>query len=187
MNLDYAQVLDACKRGDAKAQEALYKEFAPTMLGIGMRYLKSRDDAQDLLHDAFIKVLTSIKQVKDPAMLKAWMYRVMFNTVMDYFREKNHLVYYADDSLERISDDTEVDDSGMDTDRYEMAEIMEAINSLQPCYRTVFNMREVEEMEYEDIARELGITEMTARSHLSYARRLLRRYFEEKTNKRNIS
>lgn len=191
MNLDYAQVLDGCKHGDAKSQEALYKEFSPLMLGIGMRYLHSRDDAQDLLHDAFIKVLTNIKQVNDPAQLKAWMYRVMFNTVMDHFRNDRHLMVYGeDDNLEQlsgVSENATGDEAGMDLDVYEMPAVMEAIDSLPASFRAVFNMRAVEEMEFADIARTLNITEQTARAHLSKARSLLRRYIEEKTKKRIIS
>ena len=183
MNLDYAQVLEACRHGDAKAQETLYKEFAPCLLGMGMRYLHSREDAEDLLHDAFIKILTNIKNVKDPTVLRAWIYRIMYNRIMDYFREERMLVYLDEEKLERHSDWNTAMEAALDMDRYKEEDIMEALRTLPVSYRTVFNMREVEDMEYEDIAKELNITEQTARSHLSYARRRLRQYFEGKTNK----
>jgi len=187
MNLDYAQVLEACQRGDSQAQEALYKEFAPVLLGMGMRYLHSREDAQDLLHDAFVKILTNIKSVKNPAVLKAWIYRIMYNRIMDHFRERRMLVYLDGENLEWHSDRNTAQEAALDMDRYKVEDVMEALKALPVSYRTVFNMREVEDMEYEDIAKELNITEQTARAHLSYARRLLRQYFEEKTNKQEIS
>ena len=188
MTLDNAQVLDACKRGDPKAQEELYKAFAPALLGVGMRYLHSRDDAQDLLHDAFIKILTNIKQVQKPEALGAWMNRIMVSTVVGYFRRNNLVVYCEDDSLERLADKTDADtteiveekeqNKDLDMDQYDIKFVMKAIDRLQPRYRAVFNMRAVEEMEYADIARELGIAEVTARSHYSYARRILRQFLD---------
>lgn len=187
MNIDYAQVLDGCKRGDTKAQEALYKEFSPSMFGVAMRYLTSREDAQDLLHDAFIKILTSIKKVNDPETLPAWMNRVMFNTVMDFFRNNRKMFVYGMEGLEWIEDEDAYKDQEMDLDDFSMDEIMAAIATLRPSFRAVFNMREVEGMKYADIARNLGISEQTARAHHSKAAAILRKQLEQKTIKRNIS
>lgn len=183
MVFDNAQVLEACQRGDTQAQEALYKEFSPAMFGIAMRYLSSREDAQDLLHDAFIKALTNIGRLSDPQMLPAWMYRIMFNTVMDFLRNKRKMLFCDIEEYREIRDES----NHMDMDGYDMDDIMEAMGTLRPSFRTVFNMREVEEMEYADIARELGISEQTARAHHSKAARDLRQYLEERTRKHNIS
>ncbi len=170
MKVDYAQVLEACKRNDTDAQRILYEEFSPSMLGIGIRYLKSRDEAQDLLHDAFIKVFEKIKEVKNPAALPAWMHRVMVTTILSYLRESKALMYVDTDTLQ----DAEQYRMPLDTDGYELDTILEAISTLPDAYRAVFNMREVDGMEFADIAKALGIKEVTVRTNLIRARKLLR-------------
>ena len=55
MSMDYAQIVEGCRRRDAKAQRALYDEMAPMAMGVCMRYAKSRADAQDIMQDGFVK------------------------------------------------------------------------------------------------------------------------------------
>lgn len=175
MKVDYAQVLKACKNHDRDAQRVLYEEFSPLLLGIGIRYLGSRDEAQDLLHDAFIKIFTQIDRVKQPEKLRAWMCRVMVSTVVDYLRGKRQLVYWDDAQLEERQDVVETADENFDSDAYALPDILRAIQELPDAYRTVFNMRVVEEMEFADIAKALGIAEVTVRSNLTRARNILRK------------
>lgn len=179
MKVDYAQILDACKDNDREAQRVLYEEFSPLLLGIGIRYLGSRDCAQDLLHDAFIRIYTTIHQVKNPEKLRSWMCRVMVSTVVDFFRNNRHLEYWEDGHLEDELDRRNAADETFDTDNYSLPNILNAIESLPPAYRTVFNMRAIDEMEFADIAKALGIAEVTARTNLIRARNLLRKYLEK--------
>lgn len=176
MKVDYAQVMEACKRNDPEAQRILYEEFSPLMLGIGVRYLHSRDEAQDLLHDAFIKIFERIREVKDPAKLRYWMCRVMATTVFDYFRH-NRQVLYVDDRYLQANEEAQ---EPMDVDSYDLATILEAIGRLPDSYRAVFNMREVDGMEFADIAQALGIKEVTVRTNLIRARKILRQELENR-------
>ena len=60
MNAKIEQIVDACKRKEPMAQKRLYDDFASKMLGLCMRYTHSHDEAQDLLHDGFIKIFETI-------------------------------------------------------------------------------------------------------------------------------
>ena len=67
-----------------------------------------------------------------------------------------------------------MDETPIENDHYTMDQIVRAIQELPEQFRVVFNMHEVEEMEYSEIAEQLGIQESTVRSHFSRARRMLR-------------
>ena len=73
------EIYEGCRRGDATARRELYTCFSGTMLAIGIRYLADRDEAEDLLHDVFVNVLTNFHKFsyKGEGSLRAWMKRVM--------------------------------------------------------------------------------------------------------------
>ena len=75
------EIYEGCRRGDATARRELYTCFSGTMLAIGIRYLADRDEAEDLLHDVFVNVLTNFHKFsyKGEGSLRAWMKRVMVN------------------------------------------------------------------------------------------------------------
>ena len=151
----------------------LYEELAPAMLGVCMRYTHSRDEAQDLLHDGFVKAYVNIDKLDNPSALLAWMYQIMVNLSINYVTRRSALLYCDMEEVSEQndwSDDVELDLDGT-SNRAE--ELVEALQSLPDRYRVAFNMRAVEEMEYSDIAAQLHIPESTVRSRVSRARQLL--------------
>ena len=175
MKSDIEQVVDACRRKDAWAQKRLYDEFAPKMLGICMRYTHSRDEAQDLLHDGFIKIFENIGDLQNPLAIEAWMKQIMVNISINYVtRDQN--IYYTD--IDQLPDSvwTEDPDSSdtEETPPCTLRQIVAAIQSLPKQYRIVFNLHEVEDMDFNEIAQKLHKPEVTIRSTLSRARKMLK-------------
>jgi len=141
-----------------------------------MRYTHSRDEAQDLLHDGFIKAFESIGKLQNAKAVESWLYRIMVNVSINYVTRNRQLQYSDLAALESQEDlEARVDDSPWEGDHYTMDQIVRAIQELPEQYRLVFNMREVEEMEYPEIAEQLGQQESTVRSHVSRARQMLRK------------
>jgi RNA polymerase sigma-70 factor (ECF subfamily) len=58
-------ILERCKKNDSKAQELLFNNYSKILLGICCRYIKDRDDAEDVLQDSFIKIFLNLKQFKN--------------------------------------------------------------------------------------------------------------------------
>lgn len=164
----------ACQQMEPEAMKQLYEEFAPKMLGVCMRYTHSRDEAQDVLHDGFIKAFENIGSLRDSELLEPWLRHIMVNLSVDYLRRENLLEYRDMESI--IDKKNEPYDEAMDLDGEEMrvGEIVKMLQSLPAHYRVMFNMREVEEMKYEDIAMILRLPEATVRSYVARARKLLR-------------
>lgn len=175
MKSDIEQVVDACRRKDAKAQKRLYDEYAPKMLGICMRYTHSRDEAQDLLHDGFIKIFENIDKLQNPLAVEAWMKQIMVRIAINYV-VRNRNIYYTDISQlpDNIwTEDPEKNEEGT-TPPCSLSQIVSAIQSLPQPYRIVFNLHEVEEMDFNEIAHRLHRPEVTIRSALSRARKMLK-------------
>ena len=159
MKSEMEHVVDACRRKDARAQKRLYDEYAPKMLGVCMRYTHSRDEAQDLLHDGFIKIFETINTLQNPAALENWMNQIMVRTAINYIT-RNREIIYAD--LTQLPE--------------EYANRVLLSDTIDPkTAQVVRTYARFHHVEIATIARRLHKPESTIRSTLARARRLLRK------------
>jgi len=162
-------LIQACIRKDRDAQELLYKEYYGKMMGVCLRYSNNQDDALDILHEGFIKVFKNIAKYQPGTSLSAWMRRIMVNTAIDFYRK----------NVRRRTEDLEtaynISSNAPDAlSQVTEKEILAAIQSLSPAYRSVFNLYVIEGYAHKEIAGQLGITESTSRSNLVKARHKLK-------------
>ncbi|MCX6268107.1 MAG: RNA polymerase sigma factor [Bacteroidetes bacterium] len=174
---------------DVRAIEALYDRYAPSMLSVCCRYCGNRDDAEDVLHDGFIKIMQHIGgfKIRSDGSLEAWMRRIIVNTALNFLRSRLKEKNFVDivPILEKIDfhDEEEFDPEEkylrVDRDR-----IMEMIGELPTGYRTVFNLYVFEQYGHKEIAELLQCSENTSKSQLSKARAFLRKKMNELVNKK---
>ena len=172
---------------DISAIEALYDRHAPALLSVCFRYCGNRDDAEDILHDGFIKIIQKINtfKVRSEGSLEAWMRRIMVNTALNFLRDrmKEKAFIDIDPILDKIDmhDEEDVDPEAVYL-QVEREKIMEMICELPAGYRTVFNLYVFEQYGHREIAELLRCSENTSKSQLSKARALLRKKMNQLVN-----
>ncbi len=158
-------MVEGCRRGDRRAQKALYEEFAPMALGVCMRFASDRDAAQDLMQDGFVRVYEKIGLLRETEHLKGWIYRTMINVcIRDYQRRKRQIVQC----------DETADDNLPPLDPFGTEQVVMALQQLPRAQRLVFNLTEVEGYSYAETAKELKCSEVNVRALLSRAKAGLR-------------
>ncbi len=161
-------IIDGCKKGDGRSQEALYRLVAPAMYGLCLRYAGNKDDANDIMQDGFIKVFRKIDQFTGKGSLEGWIRRIIVNTALEKFRsqiETERIDYQVNSRIEL---------SGTETiENITADEIVAIVGTLTPRYRMVFNLYAIEGYSHREIAEMMGITEGTSKSNLSRARIIL--------------
>ncbi len=151
------------------AQKQLYEEYFEVLMPICLRYAGTREEAEDVLHESYIKIYKSIDKYKPGTSLKGWMSRIVVNTSIDHYRKRikkktveldnvYHLKTREEDALQTLS----------------VEEIITAMRQLSYMYRTIFNMFVVEGYPHKEIAKTLKISESTSRSNLVKARKKLK-------------
>lgn len=171
MKHDLDTIVAACQRKETWAQKSLYEAFASQMLGVCIRYTHSRDEAQDILHDGFIKVFERIGKLQNRAQVVSWIYRIMVRESINYVSRRTNLVY---SDMAGLSESFSSDDAVFDSDQYQVSDVLEALRQLPDSYRLMFNMHEVDDLDYAEISTLLGLPESTIRSGVYRARILLR-------------
>ena len=172
-------IVKKCVKGDRKAQHELYKRFYSKMMGVCYKYSNNAEDARDLLQDGFVKVYSNIHKYNFEGSLEGWIRRIMVNTAIDHFR-KNKNVYMVNDEDNYILENSKVESADSIYSQFGEQVIMEAIQSLSPAYKTVFNLNVIEGFQHKEIAEKLNISEGTSKSNLAKAKQNLKKILEEK-------
>lgn len=167
---NYPDIIKACIKGDRKAQKQLYDHFASKMYGVCLRYANDADEAKDILQDGFIKVFFNLKQFNYKGSFEGWIRRIMVNTALEKFRDKNYLfAVHMERGYEK--DDKEYDHIISDLSANDLLKL---IQELSPQYRMVFNLYAIEGYSHKEICDILNIKEGTSKSNLSRAREILK-------------
>jgi RNA polymerase sigma-70 factor (ECF subfamily) len=157
------QLLEAILRQDATAQRRLYEKYARKMFGVCLRYARSREEAEDLLQDGFLKVFQKLSSFKNEGSLEGWIRRVIVNTSLDYIRQQK--LQWADpETIEEPGTDAGV------IEKMNAGELLALIQQLPTGFRTVFNLYAIEGYSHREIGEMLQISEGTSKSQYARAR-----------------
>ena len=166
------ELIEACQRQDRKGQKLLFERYSPKMFGVCKRYVKQREDAEDVLVDGLYKVLTNIHQYQGTGSFEGWIRRVIVNESLMFLRKANHFKYNLEINETDKATHISVEDDLIAQD------ILSLLNQLPTGYRTVFNLYVLEGYKHREIAELLGVSINTSKSQLILAKKRLREIME---------
>lgn len=176
------ELVEGCRRGDDVARRQLYERYAGKMMAICMRYMGNREEAEDLLHDGYIKLYGSFDKFEwqGEGTLPAWMARVMANLALQRLRKNDVMSQTVElENTAELRDDVDRPDEGPDIETIPKKVLMQFIEELPPGYRAVFNMHVFEGKNHIEIGKELGINNKSSASQLVRARAILKERVNE--------
>jgi RNA polymerase sigma-70 factor (ECF subfamily) len=174
-------IVEACLRGERRAQERLFQTYYGKMLAVCMRYLNDRDSAQEILQVSFLKVFDKLEFFDFTGSLEGWIRRIVTNTAIDHLRKAKKDPFLSDQDNDFVTGSS---DPMVESEQTALLDLkaqvaIEAIGKLSPAYRAVFNLYVIEEHTHKEIAEILGISEGTSKSNLAKAKMNLQRLLKE--------
>lgn len=162
-------LIQGCLRNEASAQQELYYRYSPKMLSVCYRYAKSREDAEDMLQEGFIKVFTQIHQFQNRGALEGWIRRIIVHTCINNLKKNKKF----SDSIDIIhAASVPVREENIPS-ILQAKQVVECIRLLPMGYRTVLNLYAIEGYSHKEIAEILDIEESTSRSQYTRAKAML--------------
>ena len=161
--------IDACKNGDKEALGELYTTYANRLLGVCRHYVKDDHSAQDILHDAFIIIFMSIRDLKDEAKLENWMITIVKNLSLKYLQSTVKETIPLSCLDIEIQEEMREDQSNIALER-----LLSTIESLPEGNREVFKLSVLDGLSHKEIGELLGINPHSSSSQLSRAKKTLR-------------
>jgi len=152
------------------------------MLAICLRYSKSRDEAEDLVQEGFLKIFHNINTYRKHGSLEGWIKRIMINHALNQYK-KNRKIPFAED-VEEINENEIIsfDEEVENIEPVQPEALLAMIQSLPEGYRMVFNLYVFEGYSHKEIAETMNFSENTSKTQLMKARRQLQKKFLEFTN-----
>jgi RNA polymerase sigma-70 factor, ECF subfamily len=187
-------LVQAAKGGDITAFEQLIKKYDRNVFRIAQHITQNREDAEDVVQDAFLKAYQNLKQFQGNSKFYTWLVRIAVNeALMKLRKRKTSKTVSMDEDVE--TEDGSVpreiaDWSPNPEQQFRQAELSDilakTIQGLPTGFRTVFVLRDVEGLSTEETAETLGLSVPAVKSRLLRARLQLRerlnRYFKKKKN-----
>jgi len=177
--LSIEELINDCKKNERKAQEQLYKLYAPKLFSVCLKYSRNYTEAQDNLQDGFLLIFKNIHQFSFKGSLEGWLKRVMINHVLQQYRKETFLNIVD----ENVPEEIEVE---VDSDSVSSEFLIKIIQELPDRYRLVFNLYVLDGFSHQEIAEQLNINIGTSKSNLSRAKLILKEKIESQTGNKKM-
>ena len=165
-------LIRGCRENNRKSQEMLYRRYARAMYNLCLIYENDRDNAKDILQEAFIKIFRNIDSFDRKGSLKGWMKKIITNTAIDHYRKKHNEAQLI--PIERIIHPVSNEESVASILNTE--DIISQVNRLPDRARMIFQLYAIEGYSHKEIADLLKISEGTSKSQINRAKQLLKQW-----------
>jgi RNA polymerase sigma-70 factor (ECF subfamily) len=170
-----AEIINGCVKQKAPAQEKLYALYSRRMMAVCLRYTNSRFEAEDIFHEAFVKVFKNIHTWQGGS-FEGWMRRIFVNTSINHYHQNKKYFDHVDASYAEYA--VSSPDNIIST--LATQELLELVNRLPDGYKLVFNLHVVEGYSHVEIGELLNIAEGSSKSQLSKAKAYLKKLIENR-------
>lgn len=171
----HKHLIEKCQRGDAGAQEQIYKLYASAMYAVCCRILGNQEDAQDILQESFMDVFRKLPDLRETNFFSAWIKRVVTNNCINALRKKRLITSELEDNW-----DGEVEESdNYDYQQYQLQQIKDSLNLLPKGCRTVLNLYVFEGYDHKEIGEILSVSESASKAQYCKAKARIRKLLIE--------
>lgn len=151
-------IKDYIENGSKAAANEIVRKYQSFVFATSLRYLKSRQDAEDVSQEIFLKALKSLKKFRGDSSFKSWLYRITVNMSINATQKKKFFSFLAkDDDFDRFESNKDYMTPEQNLENKELNEkFQEAIELLPEKQRETFMLRYVDNVPYEEISVMLG-------------------------------
>jgi RNA polymerase sigma factor (sigma-70 family) len=169
-------LITGCIHNDPASQRELYNLYSPKMLSVCYRFAHSREDAEDMLQEGFIKIFTQIHTFQNKGAFEGWVRRIIVHTCINFlkkYKKFNENVDLANASYVHVKEETL-------PSLMQAKQVVECIRMLPLGYKTVLNLYAIEGYSHREIGDMLDIEESTSRSQYTRAKVMLEQILVKK-------
>ncbi|MGZ8868322.1 MAG: RNA polymerase sigma factor [Thermoanaerobaculia bacterium] len=173
-------LVETIRGGDAEAFEQLVRRKTPKVYALCYRIIGNAEDAKDIAQLVFIKLWENLGRYDSAYAFDTWLYRMVTNVAIDFIRSRQSRDNAVNSTLRLVKTSTDAE-QGLVVQRKEIETVFKDVSSvLSPKQKTIFVMREMEDLPSAEIARILGCRESTVRNHLFNARKLMQAQLKQR-------
>jgi RNA polymerase sigma factor (sigma-70 family) len=157
----HKDLIELCKIGNPKAQYRLYKLYAKAMYNICYRMMNNREEAEDMLQEAFAETFQKLNTFRYESTFGAWLKRIVVNKCINQLKKNQAELEFTENIYNHQTENSYIDFENI---KLNVQRILKAIEKLPDGYRIVFCLYNFEGYDHQEIAMILGISESTSKT-----------------------
>lgn len=176
----HKSIIETSKKGKERSKFELYQLYSKAMFNVCYRMMNNREEAEDMLQDAFTQAFMKLDSYRYESSFGAWLKRITVNTCINAINKKKVDLTYC----EEIYDFELPEEQTENEVHFTVANVTKAMEKLPKGGRMVFSLYLLEGYDHVEIAQIMGITESTSKSQFMRAKRRIIEILKEQKNAR---
>lgn len=169
-----AKLTKLLKKGDMVAFDLIYNQYCQRLYGFVLKFLKQKEDAEEIVQEVFVKVWESRKKIDVYSSFNSFLFTIAYNSTMSLLRKRMSQQKYID-HLQNIQIINEASDAISELEYNELNEkVQSLVSQLSPRQQEIFNLSRENGLTHAEIAEKLNISVNTVKNHLVSSLKFLR-------------
>jgi RNA polymerase sigma-70 factor (family 1) len=170
---DDNELIERLQKGDIDAFDSIYGIYSGKLFAFGLKYLRSTDEAEELVQSVFLKVWENYKNLKKELSFKSYLFTIAYNDICKLFRKRNYQQKFINDTLHENPHSSFEIEEGI---HYQSAldQVHKIVDKLPERQKTIFLKSREEGKSTKEIAKEVGLSIGTVDNYISESLRFIR-------------
>jgi len=167
------ELVERLQKGDVEAFDLIYEKYSGKLYAFGLKYLKSTEEAEELVQSVFLKLWENYKILKKELSFKSYLFTIAYNDICKLFRKRNYRQKFIDDTLYENSQFSSEIEEGIDYHSV-LEQVEQIVNKLPEKQKTIFLKSRKEGKSTKEIAEEVGLSPGTVDNYISESLKFIR-------------
>jgi RNA polymerase sigma-70 factor (ECF subfamily) len=173
------KLIDKLRKGDVDAFDMVYHRYAGKLFAFALKYLKSREEAEELVQSVFLKVWENQATLKKETSFKSYLFTIAYNEICNLFRKRKYLQNFIESAISEKPETSTEMESQIEF-RFVLEQVDQIIVQLPEKQRVVFLKSRQEGKSSKEIADELGLSKGTVDNYISESLKFIRASLNDK-------
>jgi RNA polymerase sigma-70 factor (ECF subfamily) len=167
------ELVKRLQAGDVEAFDSIYEKYAVKLFSFGLKYLKSPDEAEEMVQSVFLKIWENHKQLNNELSFKSYIFTIAYNNICKLFRRRNYQRQFIAETLYKNSQSSNQPEEGIDF-QSTLTRVQQIIEKLPERQKEIFKKSRLEGKTTREIAAEIGLSPGTIDNYISESIKFIR-------------
>lgn len=173
------ELIEKLRLGDVESFDQVYQKYAGKLYAFSLKYLKSKEEAEELVQSVFLKVWENQKNLKKDTSFKSYLFTIAYNEICNLFRRRKYLHNFISRNMSENSESSGETEDQIDF-KFVLEEIAQIIDKLPEKQKAIFLKSRQDGKSTKEIADELGLSPGTVDNYISEALKFIRTNLKDK-------
>lgn len=170
---DDIELVEKLQKGNIEAFDLLYEKYSGKLYSFGLKYLKSTDEAEELVQSVFLKLWENHKSLKKESSFKSFLFTIAYNDICKLFRKRNYNQKFIEETIYENSQSSSQSEESIDY-KSVLTQVRQIIDTLPERQRRIFEKSRFEGKSTKEISEEIGLSPGTVDNYISKSLKFIR-------------